>query len=61
MGRVFRKIRAIDDRTLYQVLGGQDNALRGVSAAVWMLLRERRLLLALTLVQTGAIIWLVLR
>ena len=40
----FKKIRAIDDRTLYHVLGGQDRVLR-------RLLKDRRVWLALHVVE----------
>lgn len=57
----FRRIRAIDDRTLLQTLGGQHNALLGMSAALSVLWKERRLLLVLHVVEAAAIVWLVLR
>ncbi len=57
MGKVFRRIRAIDDRTLFQTLGGQHNALLGVSFMVRKLLRERVLWLVWAGVVTLVGMW----
>lgn len=61
MANPFRKIRAIDDRTLSNALGNHAYVLRGVSGATTTLLRERRLLLVLHVIEAAVLVWLVLR
>lgn len=58
---LFRKFRGVDDKTLGMVLGNHADTLRGIANAVTMLLRERRLLLVLEMVQTLALIWVLLK
>lgn len=56
----FRKIRAIKDIDLSNALTNHAQVIGGVALATTMLLRERRMLLLLQLVEVGAILWLVL-
>ena len=58
---IFRKMRGIDDRTLNMALTNHATVLRGVSEAVTRLLRERRLLLVLHVVEAAAIVWVLVR
>lgn len=56
----FRKIRALNDTTLNDMLGNHSHTIRAIVSAVTMLLRERRYLLAWGLTVTAAIIWMAL-
>ena len=57
----FRKMRAIDDKTLGAALTNHAQVLTGVSRAAELLLRERRLKLVWGMVVTAALVWLGMR
>lgn len=54
----FRKMRAIKDVDLSKALTNHAQVIGGVALATTMLLRERRLLLLLQLVEVAGLIWL---
>lgn len=59
--RLWNKVRSISDPMLNAALTNHAQVLTGVAKATNMLLRERRLLLLLHLVEAAAITWLILR
>lgn len=57
----WKKMRHIDDTTLGNALNNHAGFLRALRNATTMLLRERRLLLALHVAEVAAIVYLVTR
>lgn len=57
----FRKVRGISDQDLHGALTHHTGVLQALAGAVSNLLRERRLLLLLHLVQAAALIYLLWR
>ena len=61
MTKVFRKMRGISDQDLSVALTNHRNILTGLVSVTTLLLRERRLLLVLQMVEVGALLWMVYR
>lgn len=59
--KLFRKMRGLNDVTLGKVLENHAGVLGATVNATGLLLRERRLLLVLHVVEAVVIVWLLLR